>query len=132
MPQTKRRDGTDAMHHFGHARRAAAVTVTLAAALALAPAVAQATPALIVSTTLATPATVGETLTASLSLTNNSTADDPTLTICKVGDGGACANTDGIVLIPSCGQDSGTACAAADPDVLSINQTATGAASARE
>jgi RTX calcium-binding nonapeptide repeat (4 copies) len=127
MPQMGRRNGTDAMHFFGHGRRAAAVAVTIAAALALAPAVAQASPSLIVSTTLAPSATVGETLPASLSLTNASTADDPSLTLCKVGDSGSCANSDGIVLIPSCGQDSGTACVAADPGVLSIDPTATGA-----
>jgi hypothetical protein len=127
MPQMGRRNGTDAMHFFGHGRRAAAVAVTIAAVLALAPAVAQASPSLIVSTTLAPSATVGETLPASLSLTNASTADDPSLTLCKVGDSGSCANSDGIVLIPSCGQDSGTACVAADPGVLSIDPTATGA-----
>jgi hypothetical protein len=125
MPQMGRRNGTDAMHHVGHGGRV--VAVAIAAALMLAPAVAQASPALIVSTTLATPATVGETLTASLSLTNNSTADDPSLTLCKAGDSGACANSEGIVIIPSCGQDSGTTCAGGDPGVLSINQTATGA-----
>lgn len=127
MPQAGRRNGADAMRIFGRGRRAAALAIAVAAALALAPAAARASPTLIVSTTFPTPATVGETLSASLLLTNRSTPDDPSLTLCKVGDGGSCANSEGIVVIPSCGQESGTTCAATDTGVLSIDETATGA-----
>ncbi|MDX6720006.1 MAG: hypothetical protein QOJ63_2260 [Solirubrobacteraceae bacterium] len=126
MPQTTRRNGTDAMNFFGHGRRAAALALTITAALALAPAIARASPAIVVSTSFPTPSTIGETLNASLTLTNNSTADDPSLKLCTATDTGSCANSEGLVLIPSCGQDSGTTCASADPGVFSVNQAAVG------
>jgi Ca2+-binding RTX toxin-like protein len=126
MPQTVRRNGKDAMNFIGHGRRAGALAATIVAALAVAPAVAQARAAMGVTLSVPTPATVGSTLSGNLTLTDNSTQDDPSLTICKAGDANSCANSEGIVLTPSCGQDSGTICTSADPGVFSINQTAVG------
>jgi hypothetical protein len=126
MPQMGRRNGTDAMNFFGQGRRAAALAVTITAALALAPAIAQASPSIVVSTSFPAATTVGETLGASVSLTDNSTADDPSLTLCTPSDPAPCANSEGLYVIPSCGQDSGTTCNSADPNVFSVNQTAVG------
>jgi len=106
----------------------AALTVSFAV-LALVPAGARADPELTVSMAMPTPTTVGQTLSASFELTNNSTTEDPSFTICDAGDAGSCAGSEGIILIPSCGQDQDDTCtsAGADPGVFSINQPGTGA-----
>jgi Ca2+-binding RTX toxin-like protein len=110
-------------------RRFALLAVTLAAGLLGAPAAAHAVPHMSVSVTVGTPATVGQTLPASFTLTNDSAENTP-LTLCRFGDAGACTGSQGIVVVPSCGQDVGPACSptGADPGVFSVNQPVTGAA----
>jgi len=132
MPQMGRRDSADAQRFRGLGR-AATVAFTLVVALALIPGVAHATPTLTVTSSFPSAVTVGATADASFTLTNNSTFEDPSFVLCKAGDGGACAGSEGIILIPSCGQDSGNTClpSGVDRGVFSISQLATGGAGTR-
>jgi len=121
-----RRCNTDVVGFSGRGWRVAALVVTLAAV----PAAAHASPTLTVSTTMPTKASVGETLTGSFVLANNSTSEDPSFTICKAGDTYRCGGSERIILMPSCGQEVDDTCTAAgaDPDVFAIHEPATGAA----
>ena len=115
------------------ARRAPALALALAALLAL-PAAASASPTIEVGLTFPASITVGETASASLLITNDSTFEDPSFTLCDSGEGGPCAGSDGVVLTPSCAQllgGGGTiACApgGAQPGVLRVHESATGGA----
>lgn len=129
MPTAARRCSTEARNLVKPGRRLAALAISLCAALLWAPAAAQAVPTIVVSPSLPSPAAVGQTLPASITLTNASTFEDPSFTVCKAGDGGACAGQEGIVLTPSCGADVGATCTAggADPGVFTINGPVLGA-----
>ena len=129
MPVAPRRCSTEARNLVKPGWRLAALAIALAAALLCAPAAAHAVPTIVVSPSLPSPAAVGQTLPASITLTNASTFEDPSFTVCKAGDGGACAGQEGIVLIPSCGTDVGATCTAAgaDPGVFTVNGPVLGA-----
>ena len=130
MPQGYRRD---AGGFSAGVRRALTLTAALVAALAL-PAPPAPARTLDVSVTFPASIAVGQTGSASVLISNASTFEDPSFTICRSGEGGPCAGSEGIVLTPSCGQVSGaggaTTCApaGADPGVLQINPPALGAA----
>ncbi len=98
----------------------------LAASLVIAPAAARAN----LAATSTFPVQVNEGargIEASLTLLNASNADDGAITVCNANEGGACASSQGITLIPACGA-LGTfpPCAAADPGVFRIGATARG------
>lgn len=128
MPTAARRC-TEARSPVKPGWRLAALAISMAAALVCAPAAAQAVPTIVVSPSLPSAAAVGQTLPASITLTNASTFEDPSFTICKAGDGGACAGQEGVVLTPSCGADVGATCTAggADPGIFTINGPVLGA-----
>jgi hypothetical protein len=133
MPRTERRTGADARIVSSAGWRAAVLVFGFTAALAF-PAVASAIPRLDVAVTFPATATVGQTSSGSFTITNNSTFEDPSFQLCRGGDGGSCAGTDGVVLTPSCarvtGSDGSTTCTpdGANPGVLRINDAATGGA----
>ena len=129
MPNAARRCSTEARNLVKPGWRLAALAMTLAVAALCVPAAAHAVPTLVVSPSVPTPVAVGQTLPASITLTNASTFEDPSFTICSAGDGGACTGQEGIVLIPSCGADAGATCTAggADPGVFAVNGPVIGA-----
>jgi hypothetical protein len=102
----------------------------LAVTLAVLPTAAHASPTLTVSTTMPAKASVGDTLPGSFVLANNSTSEDPSFTICTAGDAHRCGGSERIILMPSCGEDVQSRCSdfGIDPDVLKIDEPATGAA----
>lgn len=131
MPRTERRTSTDPRIVSGAGWRAAAIVFGSAVAMAF-PAVASAVPTLGVAVTFPATVTVGQTLPASFTIANQSSFEDPSFKLCKGGDGGSCAGTDGVVLTPSCAQVAGsnslTTCTSggAEPGVFQINQPAAG------
>ena len=115
--------------------RAIAIVVAGLGLAALLPGVAQAGVGAGAVPTFPTSATVGNAgLPASVELRNNNSApnEGETNTVCNFGDGGPCPVGDpGITLIPSCGQlGAFSTCtpAGADPGVIRVSDTATGAA----
>jgi hypothetical protein len=116
-------------------RAGVAAILALAGLLAAGPAVAQG--AAVATTTITFPTTVavGQSgLSGSLTLRNQNTSPQAgaTNTVCNAGDAAppCAAGEDGIVLVPSCGELAGDACAAgkADPGVFSIAPSASGRA----
>lgn len=111
--------------------RRCAPGVIVAALAALAPANAYATAGLGVTPSLPATVTVGATgLAGQVIVTNTNSGADVSSTVCNFGDSGACTGSQGIVLTPSCGDmDPQANCNAvgADPGVLSVSGTATGA-----
>jgi Ca2+-binding RTX toxin-like protein len=112
-------------------RRAIPVALALVASLAIGASSAHAAAGLSVAISMPSPTTVGtNNLSGTLTMTNQNTPDDVAMTICNAGDGGTCAGSQGITLMPSCGaQDFTSACTAAgaDPDVFFVNAGAVGA-----
>jgi len=116
-------------------RGGVAALLALLGLLAAGPAVAQG--AAVATTTIAFPTTtaVGQSgLTGALTLRNQNTSPNAgaTNTVCNAGDAAppCAAGEDGIVLVPSCGELAGDACAAgqADPGVFAIAPAASGRA----
>jgi hypothetical protein len=119
-------------HRPHHARRAprhaARLLAALLSCLAIAPSAAHATALLSGTATLPGSVDEGATgLPATLTLVNASSAPDGAITVCNAGEGGVCASSTGITLLPSCGALAAfPRCATPDPGVFRISPTARG------
>jgi hypothetical protein len=112
-------------------RRGRKILWAAVAALALAPASAQAGVSAGRSIAFPAEATVGQTgLPASILMQNNNSAPDDVQanTVCNAEDSGCASPEPGIVLVPSCKHTSGNGCAVdgADPGVFGFSATGTG------
>ena len=115
----------------GASARAATVTLTVVAALAVWGSAASAATSGLATPDFPATVTVGQTgLPASLDIVNLNTAPDSGATnvVCNAGDAGEPCLGQGILLVPSCKQASAFDCTSAsvDPGVFRISSTATG------
>jgi hypothetical protein len=113
--------------------RGAALGLLTVALLALAPAAAHATADFTVTPFLPATVSIGSNgVSGYIDLANKNTGADVSSRVCNHGDGGSCAGSEGITLVPSCGALNISAVCMAmkdDPDVFAFHPTATGASS---